>query len=100
MFRVVERSQTARVLSEQEFQLSDAANPAHAVAIGRILNTKYLSSGSVGRLGGRYVLTVAMVDVETGETLASFNRTFTDTDLISASLGELCAEIARKVLAR
>jgi len=100
VFRVVERSQTARVLSEQEFQLSDVADAAHAVAIGRILNTRYLSSGSVGMLGGRYVLTVAMVDVETGETLASLNRTFADTELIPASLGELCAEIARKVLAR
>jgi TolB-like protein len=100
VFRVVERSQTARVLAEQEFQLSDVADAAHAVTIGRILNTKYLSCGSVGMLGGTYVLTVAVVDVETGETLASFNRSFADTERIPASLDELCAEIARKVLAR
>jgi TolB-like protein len=100
VFRVVERSQTARVLAEQEFQLSDVADAAQAVTIGRILNTKYLSSGSVGMLGTTYVLTVAMVDVETGETIASFNRSFADTERIPASMDELCAEIARKVVAR
>jgi len=100
VFRVVERSQTAKVLVEQEFQLSDVADVAHAVAIGRILNAKYLSSGSVSLLGGQYVVTVRLIGVETGETLASFNRSFADTERIPEGLGALCAEIAREILAR
>lgn len=100
VFRVVERSQTAKVLAEQEFQLSDVVDAAHAVTIGRILNAKFLSSGTVSMLGGRYVVTVRLVSVETGETLSSRSRTFPDTERIPEGFGELCAEIAREILAR
>jgi TolB-like protein len=100
VFRVVERSQTAKVLAEQEFQLSDAADAAHAAAIGRLLNATYLSSGSVGMLGGQYLVTLKLVNVETGETLVSFNRSFPDTERIPEGLGKLCADIARKILGR
>jgi TolB-like protein len=100
VFRVVERSQTAKVLAEQEFQLSDIVDAAHAVAIGRILNAKYLSSGSVSLLGGQYVVAVKLISVETGETLASFNRSFADTERIPEGLGALCSQIAREILAR
>ena len=100
VFRVVERSQTARVLAEQEFQLSDVADAAQATAVGRILNAKFLSSGRLGMLGSQYVVTVKLVNVETGETLASYTRSFPDTERIPEALGALCAEIARKALAR
>ncbi|MCX7029373.1 MAG: hypothetical protein NTU62_04540 [Spirochaetes bacterium] len=100
VFRVVERSQTARVLAEQEFQLSDAADSEHAVAIGRILNAVYLSSGSVGMLGDQYVVTVKLIRVETGETLVSVRRSFADTERIPEGLGELCSQIARDILAK
>ena len=100
VFRVVERSQTAKVLAEQEFQLSDVVDAAHAVAIGRILNATYLSSGSVSMLGGQYVVTVKLMSVETGETLAGFNRRFVDTERLPEGLGELCTQIAREILAR
>jgi TolB-like protein len=100
VFRVLERSKTAKVLAEQELQLSDVADAAHAVAIGRILNANYLSNGNVSMLGGRYVVTVRLMSVETGETLSSRSRTFPDTERIPEGFGELCAEIAREILAR
>jgi TolB-like protein len=100
VFRVVERSQIAKVLAEQEFQLSDAADAKHAVTIGRILNAEFLSSGSVGKLGGQYVVTVKLISVETGETLVSARRSFADTEGIPKGLGDLCSQIARDVLSK
>jgi len=74
-FRVMERSQMEKILSEQGFQQSGACDAAEcAVQAGQMLGIDRMVVGSVGRLGSAWVLNLRMVSVGTGEVLASTSR--------------------------
>lgn len=74
-FRVMERSQMEKILSEQGFQQSGACDAAEcAVQAGQMLGIDRMVVGSVGRLGSAWVLNLRMVAVGTGEVLASTSR--------------------------
>jgi len=74
-FRVMERSQMEKILSEQGFQQSGACNGTEcAVQMGQVLGIDRMVVGSVGRLGTAWVLNLRMVSVGTGEVVASSSR--------------------------
>jgi len=97
VFRVVERKELKKVLSEQELQLSDITEEEGAAEIGRILNASYLSTGSIGKLGDQYIVTLKLIEIETGETLISTKKEMSDPAKISAGFQSLSDEIARKI---
>lgn len=75
-FRVMERSQMDRVLKEQGFQASGLCDGNEcAVEVGRVLGIDRMVVGSIGKIGSMYIINVRMVDVSTGEILASVRRT-------------------------
>jgi hypothetical protein len=94
-FRVVERKELRKVLDEMELQLSDLASPEQAARVGGLLNAEFLGTGSFGMLGGEYVLALKLIRVETGETVASLRRTFSEPSVIPLGLDELAGELAR-----
>ena len=98
VFRVLERKELKKVLSEQELQLSDITDEEGAAEIGRILNSDYLSTGSIGKLGEQYIVTLKLIEVETGETLISTRKELSDPEAITAGLRSLSDEIARKLI--
>ena len=70
--RVMERSQMDKILQEQGFQQSGTCDTSEcAVQIGRLLGIERIVVGSVGKVGETYSLSIRMVDVGTGEVLAS-----------------------------
>ena len=74
-FRVMERSQMEKILSEQGFQQSGACNGTEcAVQVGQLLGIDRMVVGSMGKLGAAWVLNLRMVSVGTGEVLASSSR--------------------------
>jgi len=64
--QLIEREQIELILREQEFQLSDLANPESVVQIGQLLAADLVVAGSVNRLE-ETALTVKFLDVRTGE---------------------------------
>ncbi len=75
-FRVMERSQMDRVLKEQGFQSSGLCDGNEcAVEVGKVLGIDRMVVGSIGKIGSMYIINVRMVDVSTGEILASVRRT-------------------------
>jgi TolB-like protein len=98
VFRVLERKELKKVLSEQELQLSDITEEEGSAEIGRILNSNYLSTGSIGKLGEQYIITLKLIEIETGETLISTRKELSDPEAISAVLRSLSEEIARKLI--
>jgi hypothetical protein len=69
LFNVIERSRLDEILGEQSIQLSGLTDSARAVTIGRIVNARKIVVGSLSSVPGRYVeylLSVRLVDVETG----------------------------------
>jgi hypothetical protein len=72
----MERSQMDRVLKEQGFQSSGLCDGNEcAVEVGKVLGIDRMVVGSIGKIGSMYIINVRMVDVSTGEILASVRRT-------------------------
>jgi TolB-like protein len=62
MFTVVDRNQTQKILTEQQFQSAQSENVE--AAGGKMLAVRKLVSGSVGKLGDDYIFNIKMTDVE------------------------------------
>lgn len=75
-FRVMERGQMDRILKEQGVQASGMCDGNEcAVEVGKILGIDKIVVGSVGRIGTLFIINTRLVDVQTGEILASVRRT-------------------------
>lgn len=73
--RLLERSQADRIIVEQGFQASGACETGScAVEIGKLLGVERLVVGSLGKIDRTYQLNLRLVDVGTGEVLASSTR--------------------------
>ena len=70
-FRVLEREVMEEILSEQGFQLAGCISSECAVEAGRMLGVKKMIAGSVNLVGNLYSIYLRMIDVETGEMVAT-----------------------------
>ena len=92
-YSVVERSSIDKIIKEQSLQKSGCSSTECAVEVGRLLNVQQILIGTVGRLGEQYLITVRLVDVETGELLSTASdNCYTESDLAS-----VCKIIAKKI---
>jgi TolB-like protein len=82
-FRVVERSQINKALSEQEFQKSGVINENTAVEIGKLLGADLIIIGSVVKIGTSYTINTRMIDIKTGEAALGKNVTGNDLNLLT-----------------
>jgi len=71
-FKVVERRNIERILSEQGFQQSGACdNSECSVQIGQLLSVEGIFTGEVAKVGKTWSLSVKRTDVGSGQTLFS-----------------------------
>lgn len=66
-FRVLEREAIKRIIQEQNLELSGMTAQSSATRVGELISADKLLLGSVGLINRRFVLSVRMVNVETGE---------------------------------
>lgn len=93
-FRVMERGQMDRILKEQGFQASGACEGNEcAVEVGKMLGIDRIVVGSVGKIGSLFIINTRLVDIATGEILASVRRT-KDGELKDV-LTDLVPQVAR-----
>ena len=71
---VVDRSSLENVLKEQELIASDLTDESKAVAVGKLLGADYLLKGQYVFLGDEIMVTLALIDVESSETLPFSGR--------------------------
>lgn len=97
--RLLERSQMKIILQEQGFQQSGTCDGSEcAVQVGKVLGVQRGIIGSVGKIGRKWVLNARMIDVETGEVLASSQRSLAGeedqvmTDLVPDVVADLTQE--------
>lgn len=65
--RVVEREQIAKILREQEFQMSGLTDEKTRVRLGRLVGAAYLVMGSFQKMGDDLLVNARVVSVESGE---------------------------------
>ena len=70
-FDVMEREKMAALLSERKLTAAGVDSMKSIIEIGRTISVNGMVSGSIGRLGNKYLLNVRLVDVETGMILAT-----------------------------
>lgn len=64
--KLVDREQRNKLLEEMEFSLSGLTDPSAQLQIGKLLSVQYLVSGSISDMGGPLLVSLSMVDVQTG----------------------------------
>ena len=93
IFSVLDRNNMKRILEEQAFQQTGCTDSACAIKIGQLLNMHYIIVGSVMKLGNTYVLSVDMINVETGKIEQSKQASGETID----QMIKACMETARAI---
>jgi len=83
-YRVVERAQINKALSEQKFQKSGLIDDKSAVELGKLLGADLIVIGSVVKIGTSYTINSRMIDMKTGEAKLGKNITGNDLNLLTA----------------
>jgi len=84
------------MLAEQGFQQAGCTSAACAVQMGKILNVDRIVVGNFGKLMGKYVITVSMIDVENTKVEFSDKAGCSDID----SLESITKELAHNIILR
>jgi len=92
-YRVIDRTQREKIMKEIEFSLGDCTDDACQLEIGRLLAADKIIVGTLGEMGGKYILSVKMLDVETGEVVSSAHSIYTSL----GSLVDGCTDLVRKL---
>jgi TolB-like protein len=83
-YRVVERAQINKAISEQKLQKSGLIDDKSAVELGKILGADLIVIGSVVKIGTSYTINSRMIDTKTGEAKLGKNVTGNDLNLLTA----------------
>lgn len=65
---LVAREDMSALLKEQALSLSGVIDEASALRVGKMLGARKLLSGTIGMLGSLYIITLRLIDAETGAT--------------------------------
>ena len=75
-FRVLARGEMNAILKEQEFSRTDNCDDSQClIEMGKLLATKRMIGGTIGKVGSTYQLSLMMINVETGELEDTAKRT-------------------------
>lgn len=77
-YRVIDSNQRQNILKEFKFALSGCTDEECQLEIGKLLSAEFIVVGSLGMFGERFVLTIKIIEVESGQTLNSASKIYTD----------------------
>jgi TolB-like protein len=78
---VLDRSNEAMVIAEQELSASGYYSDADYIAMGRMTNAKYIVTGNILNVSGRYTVALRINNTETNEIKTSFNKQYTAVEI-------------------
>ncbi|MBI4669376.1 MAG: hypothetical protein HY747_09395 [Elusimicrobia bacterium] len=89
--RLTERARLKEILEEMKLGLTGVVDTATAVRVGRILGANVIGFGSFSKLGGKSLLSIRLVKVETAEVVGGATertRDFSDLDRLAEKAAE------------
>jgi len=96
-FNVMERERMNEILKEQGFQQSGVCSTDEcATRAGNIVGVSRMVAGSIGRVGESFLVTLRMIDVETGIIVRNVDETIRGS--IDAVLESGMAAVAQKLV--
>jgi len=97
---VVERNRIKAILMEQGFQQTEACSSVECVVeAGKILKVQKIFTGTVGKIGRLYTLSVQMIDVATAQIESNKSRQHSGDieDLATTIIPEIATEITEEL---
>ncbi len=102
---LIERDKRVELLEEMEVSLSDLADPKTQITVGKLLTADFLIFGEIVDMNGKFLISLRMVKVETGEIVwgQQVSEKLTNYEYISGYFAEsiltyLDVEIAETTL--
>ncbi len=97
VFKQIERNQIEQIFNEQKLQMSGTVSDDKLVEIGELLGAELLVIGSIGKLGSTYTIDLRLVDVQSGEIIASYFKDLRgEVDGLLGLFRVIASEIAGK----
>src|SRR3989339_528117 len=100
-FRIMARGKMDMILKEQGFQQSGACtDQACIVEMGQLLGVQQMITGSIGKVGGTYSVSVRMISVATSEIIRTLSKVYKGqidgvlTDVLPAIASELAQAVS------
>lgn len=92
---VVEREKLSVLLKEQGLQQTGITNQDNIIKVGNLLNANRAISGEVGKVDGKYFLTIRILDIQSGKYIVSFDNMSLDlTEIMSVTIPEIAKKIS------
>jgi len=90
---VVERELIDKLLEELNLSSSDLTNPATALKLGKIIGARFITTGSITRLGKEMQVALRVIETET----SAITCAFTEVGEQGANLGTMAETLAKQV---
>ncbi len=88
-FKVIDRSKRDKLLREQQFSLSDVTDVSAQIETGKMLAANRLVSGVIGKINDTIIVSIKLLDVETGEVLRSSMGSYVTLNSLIAGVDDL-----------
>jgi hypothetical protein len=95
-YNVVEKKDQDKLLAEQAFQQTGCTSQDCAVKLGQMLNVQRMIVGSCGKLLGKYIVNLRVIDVETGKATCADEASGVSVDQIRQGLKDLSARMVSR----
>ena len=82
-YTIVERSLIEKIMQEQKFSISGAVEDSQATEIGKILGANKIVLSVISLAGGRNVLSIKLVDVQTANVERQKTQVITSNELLN-----------------
>lgn len=96
-YTMVERSMIEQIIKEQSFQNSDFANSDQATEIGKLAGANKVVLSAVSLVGGRNMLSIKMIDVETATVERQKTKIAGTNDLLDVVEGLTLELLGEKI---
>ena len=96
-FRVIDRTNMERILSEHSFQMTGCTDQSCAIEIGKLLNAEYMAIGSYSKIEGTLFITVNVVSVETAQIVMSERKQFKKIGNVEKIVNGFANKIAKDI---
>jgi len=70
IFKVLERKMIDKIIEEMKLQVSDLMDISKSIEVGKLIGAQYIIVGSISSFQNKLMLSVRILDVETGRILS------------------------------
>ena len=93
-FTVVEQSEAGKILEAQNYSLSGCTSDECAVEIGQLRSADTIFLGTVGTIGSSYTITIKLVNVTSGKSMAAESLDAGSLEELSAGMSALACRFS------